>query len=182
MRMTLYLTCLVVVLELGHVPPTGLGNPLAGHQVAHYHGSRADLCRAQPHSGKSGQATEKNPHHNKRNGRNSLFLKLNPCFDMWRSTWLFLSGLGQVGDACVRAHEDIAGVQGALQEALFGLGYMDAAQRSLRKRIGRHQSQAVHSDLVDAVYGLETGRRGELEVSKAFIQAEEVHFISMARS
>lgn len=34
---------------------------------------------------------------------------------------LLLSRLGQVGDAGVRAHEDVAGVQGSLQEALFGL-------------------------------------------------------------
>lgn len=67
-----------------------------------------------------------------------------------------MSWLGQVGDTRVRAHEDVAGVQGALQEALFGLRYVDAAQGSLRKRVGRHQSQAVHPDLVDAVYGLET--------------------------
>lgn len=82
--------------------------------------------------------------------------KPDPCWNMWWSTWLFLSRLGQVGDTCVRAHEDVAGVQGALQEALFGLRYVDAAQGSLRERVGRHQSQAVDPDLVDAVYGLET--------------------------
>jgi len=57
-----------------------------------------------------------------------------------KSTWLFLSWLGQVGDTCVRAHEDVTGVQGAFQEALFGLRYVDAPQRSLGKRVGRHQS------------------------------------------
>lgn len=81
--------------------------------------------------------------------------KPDPC---WWSTWLFLSRLGQVGDTRVRAHEDVAGVQGALQETLFGLRYMDAAERSLRKRVGRHKSQAVHPDLMNAVYGLETHR------------------------
>lgn len=80
----------------------------------------------------------------------------DPCWDIWWSTWLFLSWLGQVGDARVRAHEDVAGVQGALQEALFGLRYMDAAEGSLGKRVSRHQSQAVHPNLVDAVYGLGT--------------------------
>lgn len=69
---------------------------------------------------------------------------------------MFLSWLGQVGDTRVRAHEDIAWVQGALQEALFCVRYMDAAKRSFRKRIGRHQSQAVHPNLMDAVNGLET--------------------------
>lgn len=78
--------------------------------------------------------------------------------DICWSTWLFLSWLGQVGDTCVRAHEDVAGVQGALQEALFGLRYMNAAQGSLGKCVGRHQSQAVHPNLVDAVYGLETDK------------------------
>lgn len=79
-------------------------------------------------------------------------------WDIWRSTWLFLSWLGQVGDACVRAHEDVAWVQGTFQEALFSLRYMDATQGRLGKCVGRHQSQAVHPDLVDAVYGLETDR------------------------
>jgi len=67
-----------------------------------------------------------------------------------------LSGLGKVGDTRVRAHEDVAGVQGALQEALFGLRYVYATERSFRKGISRHKSQAVHPNLVDAVYGLET--------------------------
>lgn len=78
--------------------------------------------------------------------------------DLVVSTWLFLSRLGQVGDTRVRAHEDVAGVQGTFQEALFGLRYMDAAQGSFRKCVSRHQSQAVHPDLVDAVYCLETDR------------------------
>lgn len=80
--------------------------------------------------------------------------KPGPCWDIWCSTWLFLSRLGQVGDTCVRAHEDVAGMQGALQEALFGLRYMDSSQGSLRKCVGRHQGQAVHPDLMNAVYGL----------------------------
>lgn len=36
-------------------------------------------------------------------------------------TWLLLSWLGQVGDTRVGAHEDVARVQGAFQEALLGL-------------------------------------------------------------
>ena len=40
-------------------------------------------------------------------------------------TWLFLAGFGQVGDASVGAHEDVAGVQRALQEELLGLGQVD---------------------------------------------------------
>lgn len=74
------------------------------------------------------------------------------------STWLFLSWLGQIGDTCVRAHEDVAGVQGPFQEALFGLRYMDTTQGGLRKSVGRYQSQAVDPDLVDAVYRLESDR------------------------
>lgn len=33
---------------------------------------------------------------------------------------------------------------------------MDAAEGSLRKRVSRYQSQAVHPNLMDAVYGLKT--------------------------
>lgn len=73
-------------------------------------------------------------------------------------TWLLLSGLGQVGDARVGAHEDVAGVQGAFQEALLGLRYVDAAQGSFGQRVGRHQSQTVHAHLVDAVDGLKRVR------------------------
>lgn len=104
----------------------------------------------------------KNWHSTERKIRQSLHAsfvsKPGPCWDIWWSTWLFLSWLGQVGDTCVRAHEDVAGVQGTFQEALFGLRYMDAAQGSLRKCVSRHQSQTVHPDLVDAVYCLETER------------------------
>ena len=90
--------------------------------------------------------------------RSTLVSKPDPCWDVWLSTWLFLSRLGQVGYTSVRAHKDVAGVQGTLQEALFGLRYMDATQWSLWKRVGRHQSQAIHPDLVDAVYGLVTDK------------------------
>lgn len=83
-----------------------------------------------------------------------------------------MSRLGQVGDTRVRAHEDVAGVQGALQETLFGLRYMDAAKRSLRKRVGRHKSQAVHPDLVDAVYGLETHKAIHAETEDTWRSAK----------
>lgn len=58
----------------------------------------------------------------------------------------------------MRTHEDVAGMQGALQKALFGLRYVDATQRSFRKCVGRNQSQAVHPNLVDAVDSLENTR------------------------
>lgn len=70
----------------------------------------------------------------------------------------------------MRAHEDVARVQGTLQETLFGLRYMDSTQRSLRKCVGRHKSQAVHPNLVDAVYGLENthAHRGEINQRDQF--------------
>lgn len=71
-------------------------------------------------------------------------------------TWLFLSWFGQVSDTRVRTHENVARVQRSFEEALFGLRYVDPTQGSFRKNVGRHQSQAVHPDLVDAVYGLRT--------------------------
>ena len=67
---------------------------------------------------------------------------------------MFLPGLGQVGDAGVRTHEHVAGVQRALQETLLGLGDVDATQGGLGQRIGGHQRQTVHPHLVDTVYGL----------------------------
>lgn len=53
--------------------------------------------------------------------------KTDAFWDEGWSTWLLLSWLGQVGDARVRTHEDVAGVQGTFQETLLGLGYVDAA-------------------------------------------------------
>lgn len=43
-------------------------------------------------------------------------------------TWLLLAGLGQVCDTGVGAHQDVAGVQTALQEELLGVGDVDAPQ------------------------------------------------------
>ena len=70
-------------------------------------------------------------------------------------TGLFLPGLGQVSDAGVGAHEHVAGVQAALQEALLGLRDVDAPQWGLGQRVGGDQRQTVHSHLVDAVDGLQ---------------------------
>ena len=67
-------------------------------------------------------------------------------------TGLFLPGLG---DAGVGAHEHVAGVQEALQEALLGLRDLDAPQRGLGQRVGGDQRQTVHPHLVDAVDGLQ---------------------------
>lgn len=141
-------TCLFVVLQLRHVSAAGLRNSLPGHQVSHYHGRRADLC----------SVTDTSAAVRRRHTRVDVRTlgAFGPVHCGWRDslTWLLLSGLGQVGDARVGAHEDVAGVQGALQEALLGLRYVDAAQRSFGQRVGRHQSQTVHAYLVDAVYGL----------------------------
>lgn len=68
---------------------------------------------------------------------------------------MFLPRFGQVGDAGVRTHEHVAGVQRPLQEQLLGLRQVDATQRSLGQSVGGHQSQAVHPHLMDAVYRLE---------------------------
>lgn len=73
----------------------------------------------------------------------------------FQPTWLLLSRLGQVSHTRVWTHEDIAWVQSTLQEALFGLRYMNASQGSLWKGVGRNQSQTVHTNLVNAVNGLE---------------------------
>lgn len=147
--MTTHSTCLFVVLQLRHVSAAGLCNSLPGHQVSHYHGRRADLC----------SITDTSAAVRRRHTRADdvpTFGAFGPVHCGWRGglTWLLLSGLGQVGDARVRAHEDVAGVQGAFQEALLGLRYVDAAQGSFGQRVGWHQSQTVHAHLVDAVYGL----------------------------
>ena len=101
MNMTIYLTCLVIVLELSQVSATGLCYPLPCHQVAHNHRGGSNLCPAQPyrhHTGQSGQPKR-------------LYHHITNVEETWSCTWLFLSWLGQVGYAGVWAHEDIAGVQ-----------------------------------------------------------------------
>lgn len=69
-------------------------------------------------------------------------------------TRLFLPRLGQVGDAGVGAHEDVAGVQPPLQVQLLDLRQVDAPQRGLGEGVGRDQGQAEHAHPVDAVDGL----------------------------
>lgn len=169
MRKTFYFTCLVVVLELCHISSTGLCYPLACHQVAHYHRSRTNFCPPQPQSFTTQHTWVK--------------LELTPAgviklqwdvnsFSSWfytwssQATWLFLSWLGQVGHTCVWTHEDIARVQSTFQEALFGLRYMNASQGSLWKRVSRNQSQTVHTNLVNAVYGLERWRGRQAKKQK----------------
>lgn len=55
------------------------------------------------------------------------------------------------------AHEDVAGVQRALQKVLLGLGDVDPSQRSFWQCVGWHQSKAVNTHLVNAVNCLERG-------------------------
>ena len=50
-----------------------------------------------------------------------------------------LARLGQVGDAGVRAHEHVDGVERALQETALRLREVDPAQRRLRQVVVRHQ-------------------------------------------
>lgn len=78
----------------------------------------------------------------------------------WRTirTLVDLARLGQVGDARVRAHEHVGRVQGALHEAAPRLGQVDAAERRLGQRVGRHERQAVDAHLVDRVDRLEHAR------------------------
>ena len=61
-----------------------------------------------------------------------------------------LARLGQVGDAGVRAHEDVGRVQRALEEAAPRLRQVDAAERRLGQRVGRHQRQTVDAHLAQS--------------------------------
>lgn len=72
-------------------------------------------------------------------------------------TRLLLARFGQVCDTRVRTHEDVAGVQAAVQEGLLGVRDVDATQGCFRKRVGRDQSQTIQAHLVDAVNGLTPG-------------------------
>ena len=60
-----------------------------------------------------------------------------------------LPGLGQVGDAGVGAHEDVGGVQAALDEPPLRLREVDAAEGRLGQVVVRHEGDAVEADLVD---------------------------------
>lgn len=55
----------------------------------------------------------------------------------------------------MRAHEDVAGVQGALQKVLFRLRDVDPSQRGFWQCVSWHKSKAIDTHLVDAVDGLE---------------------------
>ncbi len=61
----------------------------------------------------------------------------------------------KVGDASVRAHEDIGRVQVALQKPPLRLRQMNATERSLGKVVRRHENQAVDANLVDRVHRLQ---------------------------
>ena len=68
---------------------------------------------------------------------------------------MHLPGLGQVGDAGVRAHQHVGRVKDALHEPPFRLAQVDPAQRRLRQVVVRHEAEAVEANLVDGVHGLE---------------------------
>lgn len=70
-------------------------------------------------------------------------------------TWLLLSRLWQVRDTGVGTHQDIAGVQRALQEKLLRFRQVNPTKRGFGKGICWHQGQAINSDLMYTVNGLE---------------------------
>lgn len=49
---------------------------------------------------------------------------------------MLLPRFGQVGHTGVRAHEDVARVQGALHKAVLRLRHVDATQRRLGQSVG----------------------------------------------
>lgn len=68
---------------------------------------------------------------------------------------LFLAWFGQVGDARVWTHEDIAWMQVSVKEVLLGFTDVDAPKRRLWEGVGRDECKAVKANLVDTVDGLE---------------------------
>lgn len=72
-------------------------------------------------------------------------------------TRLLLARFRQVCDARVWTHEDVAGVQAAVQEGLLGVRDVDATQRRFRERVGRNQGETIQAHLVDAVDSLKPG-------------------------
>lgn len=54
----------------------------------------------------------------------------------------------------MRAHEDIAGMQVALQEVLLGLTDVDPSERRLWEGVGWDERKAVQANLMNTVYGL----------------------------
>jgi hypothetical protein len=57
----------------------------------------------------------------------------------WPDVAVHLARLGQVGDAGVRAHQNVHRVQRPLQEAPLRLRQVDPAQRCFRQVVVRHQ-------------------------------------------
>lgn len=97
----------ILVLNHAQVPACGLGDPLPRHQVSDHHRSRADA-----HYRKSVRSM---------NWKELDHTALVCSVRCVSPTGLLLARFGQVGDACVRTHEDVAGVKAAVQEGLLGI-------------------------------------------------------------
>lgn len=93
-----------------------------------------------------------------------LLPEVSPCDSILAHpgplTWLFLARFGKVGDTCVRAHQDIAGMQCTLKKALLGFRDVDSPERSFGQSVGGDQGKAVHADLMDTVYCLKGKNTG----------------------
>lgn len=141
-----YLSDQILVLHHAQLSACGLGDPLPCHQVSYQHGGRTHV-------------------HWKHIRKHHQTHSETTLERVWRGggarrlTRLLLPRLGQVGDAGVRAHEDVAGVQVSLQEVLLGFTDVDAAERRLWEGVGRDEGQAVQAHLVDAVDGLRRDSR-----------------------
>lgn len=66
-------------------------------------------------------------------------------------TWLLLSWLRQVCDACVGAHQNVAGMKRAFEEKLLRFRQMDPTQWGFGERVCWNQGQAINPNLMDAV-------------------------------
>lgn len=85
-----------------------------------------------------------------------LWISNAEAFDFTRAlTLMQVSGLRQVCDAGVRAHQHVGWMEGAFQEATTSFAQVNSAERRLGQVVGWHQRQAVDSDLVDGIDGLE---------------------------
>lgn len=85
------------------------------------------------------------------------------------------SGLREVGDAGVRAEENVGRVKGAFVETPLALREVNSSEGSLWEVVGRYESQAVQPDLMDRVDSLEDSRH-PLETLYSF---EDVRFICL---
>lgn len=88
-------------------------------------------------------------------------------------TRLLLARFRQVCDARVWTHEDVAGVQAAVQEGLLGVRDVDATQRRFRERVGRNQGETIQAHLVDAVDSLKPGSDAKVRGKHS---EDSVHF------